>query len=61
MLFRSRRKFSKSRFEKMVLDCVVEVAKLHYEMHLKSWLVDEHAAYRDDADPLLFELPEVTV
>lgn len=45
-----RRKFTKSRFEKMVLDCVVEVAKLHYDLHMKSWLVDEHAAYRDAAD-----------
>jgi len=35
-----RRKFSQSRFEKMVLECVVQAARMEVEVHKKQWSED---------------------
>jgi len=31
----------------MVLDCIVDAARRHYELHLDSWHTDRYAKYRD--------------
>lgn len=45
-----RRKFSQMRFEKMVLDCVGQAAKMEYELRQKKWNEDACASHYFEYD-----------